>query len=328
MAQVNTVRGAIDTAQLGFTLMHEHVIILSEGVVEAWPSLFDEEQRINDAVQRLNELHAAGAQTIVDLTVMGLGRNIPRMQRIAAQTDLNIIVATGLYTYDELPHHFQNNEALPKELARDADYLARFFVGDIVDGIGDTGVKAAILKVATDEKGVTPGVETVLRAVARAQRQTGAPISTHTHAASHQGKHQQDIFEEEGVDLSRVVIGHSGDTTDLEYLGGLIARGSYVGMDRFGIEAPGFISLEERVDTIARLCEMGHADKIVISHDASCYIDWFPEEALKMVVPRWHFTHISNDVIPLMLERGITQQQVDQMTITNPRAIFERQGGY
>jgi phosphotriesterase-related protein len=328
MTTVETARGPIDTAELGFTLMHEHVIILSEGVVEAWPRLFDEESRTKDAIRRLNELYDVGVKTIVDLTVMGLGRNIPRIQKIASQTKLNIIVATGLYTYDELPHHFQNNEALPKELARDADYLARCFVGDIVDGIGDTGVKAAILKVATDEKGVTPGVETVLRAVARAQRQTGAPISTHTHAASEQGRHQQDIFEEEGVDLSRVVIGHSGDTTDLNYLGGLIARGSYVGMDRFGIEAPGYISLEERVDTIARLCEMGHSDRIVISHDASCYIDWFPEEALKQIVPRWHFTHISKDVIPMMLERGITQEQIDQMTIANPRAIFERQGGY
>ena len=328
MAQVNTARGPIDSADLGFTLMHEHVIILSEGVVEAWPSLFDEEQRTNDAVRRLNELYDTGVKTIVDLTVMGLGRNIPRIQRIASQTDLNIIVATGLYTYDELPHHFQNNEALPKELARDADYLARFFVGDIKDGIGETGVKAAILKVATDEQGVTPGVETVLRAVARAHTQTGVPVSTHTHAASEQGRHQQDIFEEEGVDLSRVIIGHSGDTTDLNYLGGLIERGSYVGMDRFGIEAPGYISLEERVDTIARLCEMGHVDHIVLSHDASCYIDWFPEEALKQIVPRWNYTHISKDVLPMMLERGISQEQIDQMTTANPRAIFERQGAY
>src|SRR4029077_19124371 len=114
-----------------------------------------------------------------------------------------------------------------------AEMMVDMFVKDIEEGIADTGGKAAILKCATDRPGVTPGVERVLRAVAQAHLRTGVPISTHTHAATERGLEQQRICAEEGVDLSRVVIGHSGDTTDLDYLEELIGNGSYIGMDRF-----------------------------------------------------------------------------------------------
>src|SRR5205807_2920715 len=129
------------------------------------------------------------------------------------------------------------------------------FVRDIEQGIADTGVKAGILKCATDEDGLTPGVERILRAVAQAHRRTGVPISTHTHVATRRGLDQQRIFREEGVDLSRVIIGHSGDSTDLEYLEELLAAGSYLGLDRFGIDT--ITPFEQRIDTVVRLCERG-----------------------------------------------------------------------
>ena len=156
----------------------------------------------------------------------------------------------------------------PGTLLDGPEIMTDMFVGDITDGIADTDIKAAILKCATDEPGVTPGVERVLRAVAQAHRQTGVPISTHTHAATRRGLEQQRIFTEEGVDLSRVVIGHCGDTTDIGYLEELIDNGSYIGMDRFGLDM--FLYTEERVNTVATMCERGHADKMVLSHDASC----------------------------------------------------------
>jgi phosphotriesterase-related protein len=200
------------------------------------------------------------------------------------------------------------------------------FVNDITQGIAGTDIKAAILKCATDEPGVTPGVERVLRAVAQAHRQTGVPISTHTHAATRRGLEQQRIFAEEGVDLSRVVIGHSGDTTDLEYLEELIGAGSYIGMDRFGVDV--FLGFEERVDTVAKMCERGHADKMVLSHDAACLMDWLPEDMVSVVMPNWHYLHIHNDVIPALKERGVTDDQLTTMLVDNPRKIFESQGAY
>jgi phosphotriesterase-related protein len=305
--------------------MHEHIFVLSTEIMQNYPEPWgDEEKRIADAVARLNELKERGIDTIVDLTVIGLGRYIPRVKRIASQTDLNIIVATGVYTYNDVPmyFHFQG----PGTTLGGSELMVDMFVRDIEEGIAGTGVKAAILKCATDEPGVTPGVERVLRAVAEAHRKTGVPISTHTHAHTRRGLEQQRIFAEEGVDLSRVVIGHSGDTTDISYLEELIANGSYLGMDRFGIDV--LCSFEDRVNTVATMCERGHAGKMVLSQDAACFNDWLPEAALQVMTPNWHFLHIHNDVIPALLQRGVTDDQIRTMLVDNPAKIFERQGSY
>ncbi len=325
MASINTVRGAVDSSKLGVTLMHEHIFVLSTEIMQNFPENWgDEEKRVADAVARMNELKARGVDTVVDLTVIGLGRYIPRIERIAAATDINIIVATGVYTYNDVPFyfHFQGPGA---ELGG-PELMTEMFIRDIRQGIAGTGVKAGILKCATDQPGVTPGVERVLRATAQAHRQTGVPISTHTHAHTRRGLEQQKIFLEEGVDLSRVVIGHSGDTTDIGYLEELIAAGSYLGMDRFGIDV--LLPFEDRVNTVAQMCERGHADKMVLSHDAACFNDWLPERALPAVLPNWHFLHIHNDVIPALKMRGVTDEQLHTMLVENPRKIFEIQGAY
>ncbi len=325
MPTLDTARGTIDLDDLGVTLMHEHVFIMTTEIMENYPESWgDGAKREADAIVRLNELKSRGVDTIVDLTVVGLGRYIPRIARIAAATELNIVVATGLYTYNDLPMHF--HYLGPGAALGGPEIMTEMFVRDIERGIADTGVKAAILKCATDEPGVTPGVERVLRAVAQAHRQTGVPISTHTHAATRRGLEQQRIFAEEGVDLSRVVIGHSGDTTDIGYLEELIAEGSYLGMDRFGVDA--FLGFEDRVNTVVTMCERGHADRMVLSHDASCYFDALPEETLPVALPNWHYLHIHDDVIPALRERGVTDEQLTTMLVENPRRIFATKGGY
>ena len=322
---MNTARGAIDAADLGVTLMHEHVFIMSTEIMENYPEGWgDGARREADAIARLDELKSRGVDTIVDLTVVGLGRYIPRIARIAAATELNIVVATGLYTFNDLPMSF--HYLGPGAPLGGPEIMTEMFVRDIENGIADTGIKAAILKCATDEPGVTPGVERVLRAVAGAHRQTGVPISTHTHAGTKRGLEQQRIFAEEGVDLSRVVIGHSGDTTDIAYLEELIAGGSHIGMDRFGVDV--YLPFEDRVDTVATMCERGHADRMVLSHDASCYFDALPEATLPVALPNWHYLHIHNDVIPALKERGVTDEQLTTMLVDNPRAIFSTNGGY
>ncbi|MFZ0834929.1 MAG: phosphotriesterase-related protein [Mycobacterium sp.] len=325
MPEVNTVRGPIDSGALGVTLMHEHVFIMTTEVMQNYPESWgDDAQREADAVERLNALKATGVDTIVDLTVIGLGRYIPRIARVAAATELNIVVATGVYTYNDVPFCF--HYLGPGAPLNGPEIMTGMFVRDIEQGIADTGVKAAILKCATDEPGVTPGVERVLRAVAQAHRETGVPISTHTHAPTRRGLEQQRIFADEGVDLTRVVIGHSGDSTDIGYLEELIADGSYIGMDRFGIDV--ILPFEDRVETVAKMCERGHADKMVLSHDASCYFDALPEELLPVAAPNWHYLHIHHDVIPALKQRGVTDEQIRTMLVDNPRKIFERRGGY
>ena len=324
-SEVETVRGAIPTSDLGVTLMHEHVFVLSPEIMANHPEGWgDEKDREDAAVEKLNALKAIGVDTIVDPTVIGIGRYIPRIQRVAARTDLQIVVATGLYTYNDVPMYFHFTG--PGTALGGAETMTELFVRDITEGIADTGVKAAILKCATDAHGVTPGVERVLRAVAAAQRATGVPITTHTHAHSRRGLDQQRIFAEEGVDLSRVIIGHSGDTTDIAYLEELIAAGSYLGMDRFGVD--NILSFDDRVDIVAQMCQRGHAGKMVLAHDASCYIDWLPEAALPLVLPNWHYLHIHNDVLPALRARGVSEDQITTMLVDNPRAIFSHGGGY
>jgi phosphotriesterase-related protein len=323
MGLVNTVRGPVESASLGTTLMHEHVFVLSTEVASNWPTGWERESQVARAVERLNELAAAGVDTIVDLTVVGLGRNIELLQEVATQVDLNIVVATGLYTYNEVPHYFDWRTSAFRASGLDA--LEEFFLTDIEDGIGSSGVRPGILKCCTDEPGLTPGVERVLRAVARTHRRTGLPISTHTHAPTRRGLDQQRVLSEEGVDLSRVVIGHSGDSTDLEYLEEIANRGSTLGMDRFGVDA--YCPTQQRVETVAEMARRGFADRMVLSHDAACHIDWFDDNLLA-AQPNWHFLHISKDVIPMLAEHGVPDDQVQTMLVENPRRILEHPPAY
>ena len=324
MGLVNTVRGPVDAGQLGTTLMHEHVFVRSPEVATNWPTGWDRDAQIAQAVDRLHELKAAGIDTIVDLTVVGLGRDIETVQEVAAQVDLNIVVATGLYTYNDLPHYFDYRVAAFRPSG--VDMLDEFFLHDIEEGIAGTGVRPGILKCATDKPGLTPGVERILRAVARVHRRTGLPISTHTDTGTRRGLDQQRIFTEEGVDLSRVVIGHSGDSTDLDYLGELLAAGSTLGMDRFGVDA--YCPTEQRVETVAQLCETGWTGAMVLSHDAGCHMDWFDDDFLRQAQPNWHFLHISNVVLPALRARGVTDEQIRTMLVDNPRRILGYGPGY
>jgi phosphotriesterase-related protein len=146
------------------------------------------------------------------------------------------------------------------------------------------------------------------------------PIMTHTHAKSQRGLDQQRILREEGVDLSRVLIGHSNETADLDYLVEMMDNGSYLGFDRCGlkIDEP----LEDQQATLVELCRRGYADRIVLSQDRHCASDWFPEEGILAALPEWHHAFVGATLIPGLLANGVTEDQVDQMMHHNPQAFF------
>jgi phosphotriesterase-related protein len=318
MASVETVRGPIDTAALGTVLMHEHVFVLGTEVRDNYPGFpdrWDEDVRVQDAVSKLTAMTQRGIDTIVDPTVIGLGRYLPRIQRINALVEVNIVVATGIYTYNDVP--FQFHYPTPDG----GEPMVDLFVRDIREGIADTGVKAGVLKCAIEEPGLTAGVERVMRAVGRAHLSTGTPITVHTNPHTRSGLEVQRVLREEDVDLTKVVIGHSGDSTDLDYLCELADAGSYLGMDRFGLDV--LLPFEDRVNTVAELARRGYAEKVVLAHDASCYIDWFSADTKAAMAPNWHYTHISDDVLPALLDRGVTEAQIATMLVDNPRRYFE-----
>jgi len=308
--QVETATGPLATAELGPTLMHEHIVTRSPGVQENWPHLWDRAGILALADRKMADLHARGIRTIVDLTTVDLGRDLDLIAQVARRSPVRVIVATGVWW---MPQRYFGGHGV--------DEVAALFIRDIRQGIGQSGVKAAIIKCATDTAGVTPVIENILRAAARAQKATGVPISTHTWAAGRTGEAQQAIFAQEGVDLRRVIIGHSGDSDDLRYLRGLMERGSTIGMDRFGLD--NFLPTDKRVEVLATLCAEGYAPKMVLSHDANCWTDMLSEEAKRRTRPRWHYTHISDDILPALRKAGVTEDQLDQMLVGNPRAIFE-----
>lgn len=327
MASVETVRGPVDLADLGQTLMHEHVFVLStEHAQNYGSSWWDEEARVADAIRKLDALYAKGIHTIVDPTVWGLGRYLPRIQRIAAATPVNVIVATGLYVYQELPQQYAYRG--PGLLLDIPEPMVTDFVRDITEGIADTGVKAAFLKCCMETAEPTPGVERIARAVARAHAETGAPITVHTSGPHQGGRTAVRIFKEEGVDLGKVVIGHVGDSNDLDYLTELADQGVLLGMDRFGLDI--FNPGPERIKTIAALAGRGYAGSMVLAHDASCFIDYFGaahDQVRAAFAPNWHYEHITDDVLPALLAAGVTREQITTMLVENPVRYFTPAAG-
>jgi phosphotriesterase-related protein len=314
MSDVQTVQGAVDGDELGLTLVHEHVRFRDEAVAEQWPGRYDEQLELDAAMLAVNDAKDRGVRTIVDPTAMFGGRDVRFMKRIADETGVRIVPCTGIYSYDYLPHYFEN---------RDIDVMADHFVEDIEGGIQGTDIKAAFLKCAADAAGVTEHVEKIHRAVARASVQTGAPIMAHSMPAVGTGPLQVEIFQEEGVDMAKVQIAHCGDSDDLDYIEGLIAKGVYVGLDRYGLEM--YLPMDRRNATAAELMRRGHAERLMISQDFCASIDWFPPEAAEAFeasgsIRNWSMTLVFDEVVPWLREQGaMDDDSYRTIFVENPR---------
>jgi len=316
MSTVETVRGPVGLSALGPALMHEHIFVLQPEALlnygHVWgPSYWDEEARVADAIQKLQAVRDAGIRTLVDPTAPGLGRYVPRIQRINAEVDLNIVVATGVYAFLELPNflHYRSPEA-----------IAELFVREIRKGIDDTGVKAAFIKCCVEEHGLVGDIPRILEAVAIAAVETGAPVMVHTNASAKTGLLALEALTAGGVDPARLVIAHAGDSNDMDYLRTLGASGAWLGCDRFNI--PHFNPDADRIDTLTRLVAEGYTGQIHLSHDAACFYDFMTGDP-NFADERPDYLHIWTTILPALLEAGVTQEQIDQMTVENPRRFFE-----
>ncbi len=322
MATIETLQGPLDSSELGTVLMHEHIFNITAEIQIAHPGFngWDPKVQVPKARELLRAVKQAGIDTLVELSPIGLGRSLELIRSACEDSGLNVTLATGLYTYEVLPrpwHFIGPGTQLDGEEPLDALMLA-----DLREGIEGSGVKPAILKCAIDAAGLTEHVERVVRSVCRVHKQTGTPICIHTSAPHERGRDALRILAEEDVDPRRVMLAHCGDTTDLGYLEELAGSGALLGMDRFGLDI--LLPFEERVTTVAAMCERGHADKMVLSQDAMCFTDWFPPGLREQVTPNWHFLHVIQDVVPELRRRGVSDVQVEQMLRGNPRAFFER----
>src|SRR5215211_290020 len=322
MGTVETVTGPIDAPELGTTLIHEHLQSRDEAVAVQWPhatSLALDPEPAEIGLDRIGELATTaaeqllerGVKTICEPSCMFLNRDVGLMRHVAEATGLQIVPCTGIYTYDHLPPYF---------VSREPGEIADLFVHDIEQGIQGTDVKASFLKCAADEPGVTPNIEKVHRAVAQASVRTGTPIMAHSRPARETAPRQIEIFEEEGVDLSRVQIAHTGDTDDLDHIERILEKGVFIGMDRFGLEM--FLPFDKRIATVLALLERGYAERMFLSADACVTIDWYGLEAGKQLadaglVKDWTWNTVPDRVVPTLKEGGATDDQLETMLVSN-----------
>ena len=315
MSIINTVLGPVETEELGFTLSHEHLATNAAGILKTFPELVDRPGIIEQANDTLKEAYEEGLRTIIDVSTIDLGRDVEMMREVSLNTRVNIVAATG------------NHLAVPRPfIDLQPEDIADLYVREIEVGIEGTGIKAGIIKVASDEGGVTPAQEIVLRAAGQASIRTGVPISTHTWSPDRVGEEQVRILKQEGVDMGKVYIGHSNDDTDLGYLTDLIDEGVWLGLDRFpGGRRPGTPLWEERTELAKRLIDAGHSARIMLSHDHSVpkarYGAAVQEERFKHNPDGYNF--IARNVLPKLRNMGISNEVINQITVDNPRRFFE-----
>ena len=315
MTTVNTVLGPVDTSDLGFTLSHEHVGTNAAGIRQTYPDFIDRSGMKEQATAALKEAYDEGLRTMVDVSTFDLGRDVELMAEVSRGSGVHIIAATG------------NHLAVPRPFGDvSPDVIAPLYIKEIEEGIEGTGIKAGIIKVASDRGGVTPPQEVVLRAAARTHLRTGTPISTHTWSPDRVGDRQVEVFEEEGVDLNRAYIGHSNDDTDLDYLLGLLDKGVWLGLDRFpGGRVAGTPDWEGRTELVKKLIDAGHKSRIMLSHDYSVPKARngaeIQEERRKANPDGFNF--ITRKVLPRLKELGVSDEDIRQIMEDNPRRFFE-----
>ena len=304
MTTINSVLGPLDTANLGFTLMHEHIVVASTGIPQDYPELRGA-GFMERVINGFNQAKEGGIDTVGDATTYDLGRDVRILAEASRSTGVNIIACTGGYL--DTPRFLTTVSV---------DQYAALFVREIQEGIAGTDIKAGILKSASDLQGVTPGQEIILRAVARAHRQTSVPIMIHSYPTGQVGRRQLAILQEEGVDLRRVKVDHSNDTTDIEYLTWLLEQGCYLGLDRY----PGWnVSPQARTNTMKALIDAGYTDRLLPSHDWSLASirgedSPIPREFVENRNPHGYL-YMKKVVFPQLREMGVPETTLDRLCV-------------
>ncbi len=304
-----TVQGPVDPLTLGFILPHEHTQCTLWHIQDRWDywELTPDEPVILEELRLFKE---AGGTALADLTLPGIGRNPAWLLRISELSRLPIVMGGGWYRTAYYPP-----EVLIER--RSVDSLAEELVHDATVGVGESGIRIGILgEIGTDKPWVTPAEERVFRAVARCSRRTGLAVSTHA-VLSDVGAAQLTILEEEGVDPGRVVIGHADSYPVLDHYLSLIERGASIEYDFLGMSFTVMERLgEERIiDLLLELLHRGHADRVLLSHDV-CH-----NSQLRHYDGNG-YTYLTSTFLPRLRERGVSEAEIKQLTVTNPRRIL------
>jgi phosphotriesterase-related protein len=295
------VLGPLDASKLGFTLTHEHVCLNPQERFGGTGS------SVAKAVDTLKEARDAGVNTIVDVTAFDVGRDIRFGQEISRKSGMQIVACTGQHLF-----------APESANARAVQQIAELFIREIEQGIEDTDIRAGVIKVAARSAAMTPAEEKVFRAAARASKATGVPVQTHTNSRERGGEKQAEIFEAEGLSPTRVSLGHSNDTDDMDYLTALAKRGYTLGMDHaFWGNSPGAtLPWKRRVDCIKQLVDAGFVNQVFLSND------WQFGDIERDTINPDGLLYTTRKTIPYLRQIGVTDQEIWSITVENPRRFF------
>jgi phosphotriesterase-related protein len=314
---VNTALGKMPVADLGRTLVHEHVLIGFPGwYMDARQPPFKREEALKRVVDAFQELHGHGVRTVIDPCPMDLGRDVEFCAEVSQRSGINLICATGVYVEAMgIPYSIRD---LP------VDAIAEGFIKEIEDGVAATGIRCGVIKIATGDGHVSDYERKMITAAARAAKATGVPLISHTENCTC-GHDQIDIATGEGLPPHSLIVGHSDGSDDHPYQKSLADRGVYVGFDRFGLTM-GAVEDEVRMRNLKALADAGHLERIMVSHDSvNCWLGAYggndPYE-LNKIMPNWKITHLFENIFPELKRMGMTDADLDTIVTDNPRRYF------
>lgn len=322
MTKINTVLGPIAPEELGLTLAHEHIVAAYPGwECDPLAKPYNSEKMVGACLKNLEPVKQFGVKAIIDGTPVDLSRNVDVMKEVSEKLQVHIVCATGRYTEAEGKWiYFKRRESV--KIGNMQTEIYEGIMQEINNGIGQTGIKPGVIKVATGFNRIAPCEDATLKAAARASRETGIPITTHTEDGT-MGPEQADLLIAEGAAPEKISIGHMCGNSSLDYHLDVLKRGVFIAFDRFGIEMK--MTDQTRVATLIGLLERGYANRIMISHDFMAAVygrgGRIPmEEAIKF--KNWSFTNIFTNILPALKKAGISDEQIKTMMVDNPRRFL------
>ncbi len=320
---VESVTGPIAADSLGKTLIHEHFVFGYpgfQGDVTLGP--FKYEEALQTGIEVAEKVMAHGVKTVVDPTPNECGRNPSLLKGISEKTGLQIICSTGYY--------YEGEGATPyfkfrQSLGTAEEEIYEMFMKELQEGIGETGIKPGVIKLASSKDTITEYEKMFFRAGARAQKETGAIILTHTQEGT-MGPEQAELLLSEGADPEKILIGHMCGNLDIDYHKRTLDYGVSIALDRFGLQGMvGAPSDTERVSLLVGLLKEGYGDRIFLSHDTVNFWMGRPPvmpEQVEQLIANWTPVHLFEKILPMLKEEGISAEQIDRIFIENPMRLF------
>ena len=316
---VNTVNGEIPVESLGKTLMHEHFVFGYPGYLgdTSWDHI-SRREILEHSVEIAKGLISNGFKTLLDATPNDCGRDVELLKEVSQETGLQIMCSTGYYFEELGARSYWKIRSMFHDTVKE---ITELMVRELTVGINGSGIKASVIKLASSPGEITPYEKSLFIAGAKAQQETGAVITTHT-ADGTMGLEQASLLVENGAEPTKIIIGHMCGKLDVDYHEKIMDMGISVGFDRIGQEYFGYPSDSERLALLKELIQRGRVGSIVMSHDVLGTILGRPISLTENMLKNFHVRYIPETFIPMMKEAGITDEQVNQIFVENPKRIF------